>query len=106
MPFVDRTLFESLCSCSPALRLRPGNQLLLDAVPEIPTAGAQAPKWGFHCPFQRWLSGDLVGYATATSPVPAREFYQRQILALFNTWCAQVAAIPSAKAPAAATARR
>ncbi len=98
VPFVDRTLFESLSACSPALRLRAGKQLLLAAVPEVPAAVARAPKRGFQFPFQRWLSGGLgrfVEDAAAASPVPAREWYQRWTLAMFDNWRAQLAAIPS-----------
>ncbi len=98
VPFVDRTLFESLSTCAPTLRLRASKKLLLDAVPEVPAAVARTPKRGFQLPFQRWLSGGLdrfIEVAAAASPVPAREWYQRWNLAMFEAWRAQLAAIPT-----------
>ena len=40
------------------LRVVPGKQLLLDAVPEIPEWIAHRPKRGFAFPFDQWISED------------------------------------------------
>jgi asparagine synthase (glutamine-hydrolysing) len=56
-PFVDRKLIDTVGQVPAAQRLAAGKQLLLDAVPEIPTDVARRPKRGFQFPFEQWVRG-------------------------------------------------
>lgn len=55
VPLADRKLIDALAPIPAQMRLGPGKQLLLDAVPEIPTWIAQRPKRGFSFPFDKWI---------------------------------------------------
>ncbi len=89
VPFVDRTLFQSLARIPAALRLRSGKQMLLEAVPEIPAWVAGAPKRGFVFPFEKWL-GETWGtsFADATARIPFKNptWYQRWSIFMLDTW--------------------
>ncbi len=79
VPFVDVRLAETLLSITPALRLRHGKQLLLDAVPEIPDWVKNQPKRGFRFPFQHWMEGqfgELLAEAGRVSPIPLNGWYR------------------------------
>ena len=79
VPFVDRKLFEVLRQIPAAIRLAPGKELLLQAVPEIPEWVARAPKRGFAFPFEHWLATEWGGgfqRLKDASPVPLRTWYQ------------------------------
>ncbi len=79
VPFVDRKLFEVLRQIPAAIRLAPGKELLLRAVPEIPEWVALAPKRGFAFPFEQWIAAEWGGVFQRlkdTSPVPLRTWYQ------------------------------
>jgi asparagine synthase (glutamine-hydrolysing) len=86
VPFVDRVLVDALERIPASVRLAPGKQLLLDAVPEIPPWIAQQPKRGFSFPFEHWIQdewGDVFRRIEGRSPVPLKTWYQRwSLLAL------------------------
>jgi asparagine synthase (glutamine-hydrolysing) len=87
VPFVDRSLIESLRHIPSQFRHAHGKQLLLDAVPEIPDWVAHSPKKGFRFPFDRWISSqwsDLFTSIDAWSPVPLEQWYRRWILFTLN----------------------
>ena len=58
VPLTDHVLFEAVSRIPASLRLRPGKQMLLDAVPEIPEWVARQPKRGFLFPYEKWLADD------------------------------------------------
>jgi asparagine synthase (glutamine-hydrolysing) len=55
VPLVDSELYDRVNSIAASIRYRPGKQLLLDAVPEIPSWVANQPKKGFRFPFETWM---------------------------------------------------
>jgi asparagine synthase (glutamine-hydrolysing) len=55
VPLVDRKLVDSVGRIPATMRFAAGKQLLLDAVPEIPTHIARRPKRGFAFPFDQWM---------------------------------------------------
>jgi asparagine synthase (glutamine-hydrolysing) len=79
VPFVDVRLIRSLSEIPPAIRLRQGKQLLLEAVPEIPDWIRNQRKAGFRFPFQRWMEsgcGEIMEEAKRESPVELKEWYR------------------------------
>jgi asparagine synthase (glutamine-hydrolysing) len=90
VPFLDQALFAQLSSVPAATRIRPGKQLLLDAVPEIPAWVVGQPKRGFVFPFQQWLDADWKDTfrgATVKSGVEGRTWYQKWAIFVFEHWC-------------------
>ena len=84
VPFVDSRLLNTLATIPARLRLQPGKQLLLDAVPEIPAWIRNQPKRGFRFPFQAWMEGSFahrLEAAARQSPVPLETWYRRWALA-------------------------
>jgi asparagine synthase (glutamine-hydrolysing) len=82
VPFVDLKLFEAIAGIPSAVRLRQGKKLLLEAVPEIPSEVANAPKRGFRFPFQDWLAtsfGAQFQAAAENLPVATPQWYKK--------WC-------------------
>lgn len=82
VPFVDRTLVEAVARIPATIRLAPGKQLLLDAVPEIPEWVRNRPKQGFTFPFGDWIAGewrDVFRRIELESPVRLKNWYR--------TWC-------------------
>ncbi len=55
VPFVDSRLFDTLGAIPARERLREGKQLLIQAVPEIPSFVRDQPKRGFRFPFGEWM---------------------------------------------------
>ena len=55
VPLADRKLVDALAPVPSRIRLAPGKQFLLDAVPEIPESVAHRPKRGFSFPFDKWI---------------------------------------------------
>ena len=89
VPFVDRAFLEQAVAVPASLRLRPGKQMLLDAVPEIPAWVANQPKKGFVFPFERWLGGtwgERFDAVTRDSPVPLDTWYQRWSVFVLHHW--------------------
>jgi len=88
-PFVDRKLYEVLRYIPAATRLRPGKQLLLEAVPEIPPWIAHQPKRGFLFPFEQWLGTEWRETFTALdqrSPVPLQTWYRKWAVFTLPHW--------------------
>ena len=84
VPFVDARLFKALAAIPASVRLREGKQLLLDAVPEIPTWVREQPKRGFRFPFEEWMKGkfgDVLAAADKKTTVPLVTWYRRWALA-------------------------
>ncbi|MCB1275579.1 asparagine synthase (glutamine-hydrolyzing) [Prosthecobacter sp.] len=89
VPLVDRVLFESVAGIPAAERLRPGKQLLLEAVPEVPEWVANQPKRGFLFPFEKWLSSEWGGaFADVTRRLPEKHptWYQRWSAFMLERW--------------------
>ena len=89
VPLVDQTFFRRVARVPAALRLRSGKQMLLDAVPEIPSWVSQAPKRGFVFPFEKWLGqgwGDAFASSSARAPFKNPTWYQRWSLFMLDTW--------------------
>ncbi|HBJ86496.1 MAG TPA: asparagine synthase (glutamine-hydrolyzing) [Verrucomicrobiales bacterium] len=89
VPLVDQALFRRVARVPAALRLRSGKQMLLDAVPEIPSWVSQAPKRGFVFPFEKWLGqgwGEAFARATARAPFKNPTWYQRWSIFMLDTW--------------------
>ena len=89
VPLLDATLVSTLARIPASLRLRPGKQLLLDAVPEVPEWVARAPKRGFLFPFERWLRDEWRGAFAEQerrSPVPLQTWYQKWSVFMLERW--------------------
>jgi asparagine synthase (glutamine-hydrolysing) len=85
VPLVDIRLAETLMSLPAGLRLQPGKQHLLDAVPEVPEWVRNRPKQGFRFPFQQWMEGnfgELLTTAAKQSSVPLNTWYRTWAVAL------------------------
>jgi asparagine synthase (glutamine-hydrolysing) len=83
VPFVDRTLFDSISSIPARYRLASGKKLLQAAVPEIPHWVTGRRKQGFVVPFSKWALTEWnqqLGASEATSAVPLSTWYQRWAL--------------------------
>jgi asparagine synthase (glutamine-hydrolysing) len=83
VPFVDLRLFEVLAAIPASVRLRQGKQLLLDAVPEIPSWVRAEPKRGFRFPFEDWMKEDFGGMLAAAdhaTSLPLVSWYRRWAL--------------------------
>jgi len=94
VPFVDHRLVETLARIPAKIRLQAGKQLLLQAVPEVPSWVASQPKRGFQFPFETWFASDwkaTMENAVHRSGVPAKTWYQKWSLFLFETWWQQIA---------------
>jgi asparagine synthase (glutamine-hydrolysing) len=80
VPFVDIQLHNDVASIAAEHRLVMGKRLILEAVPEIPSWVADAPKRGFSFPFERWLSGEWRDVVQATDrkcPFRLGSWYRR-----------------------------
>ena len=89
VPYVDRVLFETVARVPAAQRLRPGKEMLLDAVPEVPANIAQARKRGFVFPFEMWLQaswGNEFENATRKIPDANPTWYQRWSVFVLERW--------------------
>jgi asparagine synthase (glutamine-hydrolysing) len=98
VPLVDSSLFDTVSRISSELRLRPGKQLLIDAVPEIPEWILQRPKSGFLFPYEDWLSTPewqrMFEEALRDVPVPVESWYQRWAVFIFRHWLTTSGAAP------------
>lgn len=89
VPFVDRTLFETVARIPASARLRQGKQLLIEALPEIPEWVVNQPKRGFLFPYQKWASTTWSGFfeqANARLPVSAPTWYQSWAVFMLDRW--------------------
>lgn len=79
VPFVDQKLIETVERIPARLRLAPGKQILLDAMPEIPKWVRDRPKQGFAFPFEEWITGewrDIFRRIQTESPIPLKSWYR------------------------------
>lgn len=98
VPFLDRPLLDTVARIPAATRLRPGKQLLLEAVPEVPAWIAHQPKRGFLFPFEQWMGGDWRETFTAldrSSPVPLQTWYRKWAFFALNRWMERSSASPA-----------
>ncbi|MBH8555311.1 asparagine synthase (glutamine-hydrolyzing) [Nostocaceae cyanobacterium CENA357] len=89
VPLVDRVLVETISSIPSNLRLMSNKQLLIQAVPELPTWVYNRPKRGFYFPFQQWLQQEwheCFQRVPAFNDIPLSMWYRRWSLALFQHW--------------------
>jgi asparagine synthase (glutamine-hydrolysing) len=93
VPFVDKALFEAVARVPASRRLRPGKQMLLDAVPEVPAKVAAAKKRGFVFPFEKWLQaswGREFDAVTRSMPSANPTWYQRWCVFVLERWLERV----------------
>ncbi|MFO1486234.1 MAG: asparagine synthase (glutamine-hydrolyzing) [Verrucomicrobiaceae bacterium] len=89
VPLVDRVLFESVSRIPASQRLRPGKQLLLEAMPEVPEWVANQPKRGFLFPYEKWLASEWGGaFADVSRRLPEKRptWYQRWSAFMLERW--------------------
>lgn len=95
VPFVDRHLMEAIASIPSAIRLAPGKQLLIQAVPELPSWVVNRPKQPFAFPFEQWLTGEwrdlLPDFDGNKSKIPLT-WYRRWSLSILQHWWQKVSA--------------
>ncbi|MBD2187079.1 asparagine synthase (glutamine-hydrolyzing) [Pseudanabaena mucicola] len=93
VPFVDRTLIESVASIPSHMRLAQSKQLLTASIPEIPEWIVNQPKRGFSFPFASWMQTDFGDYfmnLDIPKEIPLDSWYRRWSLAILKHWLAQV----------------
>jgi asparagine synthase (glutamine-hydrolysing) len=93
VPFVDRILLEAIASIESNIRLAPKKQLLIQAVPELPSWVVNRPKQGFSFPFQQWIGTewqDYFGQVDCPKNIPLNAWYRRWSLAILQYWWQQV----------------
>lgn len=89
VPFLDGPLVDTLSSIPARVRLQPGKQFLLQAVPEVPEWVAAQPKRGFMFPFERWLGDDwreTFANVERQSPVPLTAWYRKWCVFVLQRW--------------------
>jgi asparagine synthase (glutamine-hydrolysing) len=94
VPLVDRILLETISSIPSTLRLATGKQLLIKAVPELPTWVVNRPKRGFLFPFEQWMLGEWRDHFRELDNhknVSVKPWYRRWSLALLQYWWEEVA---------------
>lgn len=94
VPLVDRVLLEAISSIPSSMRLAPGKQLLIQAVPELPTWVVNRPKQGFLFPFEQWMTGEWGNdflECNDDKNISLKPWYRRWSLALLQHWWEQVA---------------
>ncbi len=95
VPLVDRILLEAIASIPSHLRLAPGKQMLIQAVPELPSWVVNRPKRGFSFPFEQWMAGEWGEHfrqLDAPKNISLKPWYRRWSLALLEYWLQEVAA--------------
>jgi len=93
VPLVDQVLVEALASISSKIRLAPGKQLLVQAVPELPSWVVNRPKQGFTFPFEQWFSNewsDLFNQTRCNQNIPLKSWYRRWSLVVLQNWWERV----------------
>jgi asparagine synthase (glutamine-hydrolysing) len=88
VPFVDSRLVDCVTQIPASDRVREGKATLLDAIPEVPSWVANAPKRGFSFPFERWIGSDWtagtqLAHEAGVSP---KMWYQRWAIFVFEHW--------------------
>jgi asparagine synthase (glutamine-hydrolysing) len=95
VPLVDRALLEAIFSIPSTIRLAPGKQLLVQAVPELPSWVVNRPKRGFLFPFEQWIAGEWRDYfqnLDRHNDISLKPWYRRWSLALLQYWWEEVSA--------------
>jgi asparagine synthase (glutamine-hydrolysing) len=94
VPFVDRAVIEAIASIPSQLRLSPGKQLLIEAVPELPNWVVNRPKQPFAFPFERWLAGEwhdlLPNFEHNHKKSPLKTWSRRWSLSILQHWWRQI----------------
>ena len=93
VPFVDRTLFETIANIPSHLRLACGKQILTQAVNEIPEWIVNHPKRGFSFPYEQWMQTewqDFFSGINCPSHIPLKPWYRRWSLAILQHWLRQI----------------
>ncbi|MBO1351797.1 MAG: hypothetical protein EBE86_032510 [Hormoscilla sp. GUM202] len=90
VPFLDCHVLNSIDSIPHTLRLSPGKQLLIDAVPELPDWVINKPKQGFLFPFDRWLEDPewdrIFQAANPPTHLSLTHWYRRWSLVILQQW--------------------
>ncbi len=89
VPFVDRVVFETITPIPANLRLIRNKNLLIQAIPELPTWVFNRPKRGFYFPLQEWLQGDwheCIQKVPSFTGICLGNWYRRWSLALLQYW--------------------
>jgi asparagine synthase (glutamine-hydrolysing) len=89
VPLVDHTLFQTIATIPSELRLAPGKQLLVQAVPELPDWIINRPKRGFSFPYERWMHSEWQDYFQGINCPPnvlLKSWYRRWSLAILQHW--------------------
>ena len=90
---VDKGLLEAISSIPSNIRLASGKQLLVQAVPELPSWVVNRPKKGFFFPYQQWLEGEWRDYfpeINLDKNIPLQPWYRRWSLAILQHWLEKV----------------
>ncbi len=93
VPLVDAALLKAISTIPSDLRLRPGKELLTQAVPEIPAWVMHRPKQGFVFPFEQWMQTDWQDLFADRPPLPGislQPWYRRWSLAILHYWWRQM----------------
>jgi asparagine synthase (glutamine-hydrolysing) len=92
-PLVDRVLLEAIAPIPSPIRLAAGKQLLIQAVPELPSWVVNRPKQPFAIPFDQWLKGDWRGElpeVKGDSRIPLQPWYRQWSLSILQHWWTEV----------------
>jgi asparagine synthase (glutamine-hydrolysing) len=92
-PLVDRHLLKAVASIPSQIRLAAGKQLLIQAVPELPSWVIDRPKQGFTFPFDRWMPSEFGNYFQNISVPPQislEPWSRRWSLAILQHWWAKI----------------
>ncbi|HBB32893.1 MAG TPA: asparagine synthase (glutamine-hydrolyzing) [Cyanobacteria bacterium UBA8803] len=95
VPLVDRVLVETISSIPSSIRLAPGKQLLIQAVPDLPEWVFNRPKQGFFFPFEQWIAGEWQDYfcnINCPKHIQLKPWYRRWSLAVLQYWWERVIA--------------
>ncbi|MDB9309551.1 asparagine synthase (glutamine-hydrolyzing) [Aphanizomenon sp. CS-733/32] len=89
VPFVDKTLLETVAPIPSNIRLACSKKLLTQAITEIPDWVVSRPKKGFYFPFESWMGGEFGDYfQDSNTPfnIPLKPWYRRWSLAILKYW--------------------
>ena len=95
VPLVDRVLIEAIAGIPSHIRLASGKQLLVQAVPELPSWVFNRPKRGFFFPFEQWMAGEWRDYfpdVDSDKNIPLKPWYRRWSLGVLQHWWEEVSA--------------
>ncbi|AVH62385.1 MULTISPECIES: asparagine synthase (glutamine-hydrolyzing) [unclassified Nostoc] len=94
VPLVDQALLEAIASIPSTMRLAQGKQLLVQAIPELPSWLLNRPKRGFFFPFQQWIEKDWSDYFPAQElgkDINLKLWYRNWSLAILHHWWNEIA---------------